>query len=129
MPAPGPNSAATVHRYRPVSRPGSQASLHFPPLAVFLQHFIPRAARPENGADLETVFLHHLRLGHDELEIPRRVRRPERRVPAAAAGRMREPDAFLGLLGLGLSMGQWLSIPMILFGIYLLKRKSVDNFH
>ena len=30
----------------------------------------------------------------------------------------REPDAFLGLLGLGLSMGQWLSIPMILFGIY-----------
>lgn len=35
----------------------------------------------------------------------------------------REPDAFLGLLGLGLSMGQWLSIPMILFGIYLLKRK------
>jgi phosphatidylglycerol---prolipoprotein diacylglyceryl transferase len=35
----------------------------------------------------------------------------------------REPDAFLGLLGLGFSMGQWLSIPMILFGIYLLKRK------
>jgi phosphatidylglycerol:prolipoprotein diacylglycerol transferase len=35
----------------------------------------------------------------------------------------REPDAFLGLLGLGLSMGQWLSIPMILFGIYLLRRK------
>jgi phosphatidylglycerol---prolipoprotein diacylglyceryl transferase len=35
----------------------------------------------------------------------------------------REPDAFLGLLGLGLSMGQWLSIPMILFGIYLLKRQ------
>ena len=32
----------------------------------------------------------------------------------------REPDAFLGLLGLGLSMGQWLSIPMIIFGIYLL---------
>jgi phosphatidylglycerol:prolipoprotein diacylglycerol transferase len=35
----------------------------------------------------------------------------------------REPDAFLGLLGLGFSMGQWLSIPMILFGIYLMKRK------
>lgn len=35
----------------------------------------------------------------------------------------REPDAFLGLLELGLSMGQWLSIPMILFGIYLLNRK------
>jgi phosphatidylglycerol:prolipoprotein diacylglycerol transferase len=35
----------------------------------------------------------------------------------------REPDAFLGLLGLGLSMGQWLSIPMIGLGIYLLQRK------
>lgn len=34
----------------------------------------------------------------------------------------REPDAFLGLLGLGLSMGQWLSIPMIGLGMYLLLR-------
>ena len=34
----------------------------------------------------------------------------------------REPDAFLGLLGLGLSMGQWLSMPMIGLGIYLLLR-------
>ena len=33
----------------------------------------------------------------------------------------REPDSFLGLLGLGLSMGQWLSVPMIIFGIYLLR--------
>jgi phosphatidylglycerol---prolipoprotein diacylglyceryl transferase len=32
----------------------------------------------------------------------------------------REPDAFLGLLGLGLSMGQWLSLPMIFFGFYLI---------
>jgi phosphatidylglycerol:prolipoprotein diacylglycerol transferase len=32
----------------------------------------------------------------------------------------REPDAFLGLLGLGLSMGQWLCVPMIIFGIYLM---------
>ena len=32
----------------------------------------------------------------------------------------REPDAFLGLLGLGLSMGQWLSLPMILVGLVLL---------
>lgn len=31
----------------------------------------------------------------------------------------REPDAFLGLLGGGLSMGQWLCIPMIVFGIVL----------
>ena len=32
----------------------------------------------------------------------------------------REPDDFLGLLALGLSMGQWLSLPMIACGIGLL---------
>lgn len=32
----------------------------------------------------------------------------------------REPDAFLGLLGAGLSMGQWLSLPMMLLGLGLL---------
>jgi len=32
----------------------------------------------------------------------------------------REPDNFLGLLALGFSMGQWLSLPMILGGIALL---------
>ncbi|MEN9711837.1 MAG: hypothetical protein RLY90_98 [Pseudomonadota bacterium] len=32
----------------------------------------------------------------------------------------REPDAFLGLLSAGLSMGQWLCVPMILIGIALL---------
>jgi phosphatidylglycerol:prolipoprotein diacylglycerol transferase len=40
----------------------------------------------------------------------------------------REPDAHLGLLGLGLSMGQWLSLPMVLIGIALFlatKRSSV----
>jgi phosphatidylglycerol---prolipoprotein diacylglyceryl transferase len=31
----------------------------------------------------------------------------------------REPDDFLGLLALGLSMGQWLSLPMIAAGIVL----------
>ena len=31
----------------------------------------------------------------------------------------REPDAFLGLLAFGLSMGQWLCIPMVLAGIGL----------
>jgi phosphatidylglycerol:prolipoprotein diacylglycerol transferase len=31
----------------------------------------------------------------------------------------REPDAFLGLLALGLSMGQWLCIPMIAAGLWL----------
>jgi len=32
----------------------------------------------------------------------------------------REPDSFLGLLALGLSMGQWLCIPMIAGGLWLL---------
>ena len=32
----------------------------------------------------------------------------------------REPDSFLGLLSFGMSMGQWLSLPMILAGIALL---------
>ena len=31
----------------------------------------------------------------------------------------REPDNFLGLLSMGLSMGQWLSLPMILIGALL----------
>jgi phosphatidylglycerol:prolipoprotein diacylglycerol transferase len=39
----------------------------------------------------------------------------------------REPDNFLGLLALNLSMGQWLSLPMIIAGIAMLRwayRKS-----
>lgn len=31
----------------------------------------------------------------------------------------REPDSYLGLLALGLSMGQWLSLPMIVIGLGL----------
>lgn len=42
----------------------------------------------------------------------------------------RQPDDFLGLLALGLSMGQWLSIPMILFGVVLMmwayRRRAVS---
>ncbi|MEW6312938.1 MAG: prolipoprotein diacylglyceryl transferase [Pseudomonadota bacterium] len=34
----------------------------------------------------------------------------------------REPDNFLGLLALGFSMGQWLSLPMIAAGVWLLRR-------
>lgn len=33
---------------------------------------------------------------------------------------VREPDAHLGLLALGLSMGQWLSLPMVLVGVALI---------
>ncbi len=36
----------------------------------------------------------------------------------------REPDAFLGFLAFGLTMGQWLSLPMIVAGLYLWKRSS-----
>lgn len=32
----------------------------------------------------------------------------------------REPDDFLGLLSLGMSMGQWLSLPMIIGGVLLM---------
>ena len=32
----------------------------------------------------------------------------------------REPDSFLGLLALGLSLGQWLSLPMIAGGIWMI---------
>ena len=32
----------------------------------------------------------------------------------------REPDAFLGLLALGMSMGQWLCVPMVAGGVLVL---------
>ena len=35
----------------------------------------------------------------------------------------RQPDAHLGVLAAGLTMGQWLSIPMLLGGLYLVFRK------
>ncbi len=41
----------------------------------------------------------------------------------------REPDEFLGLLGAGLSMGQWLSIPMIIagFALFVWSRQQTRN--
>lgn len=39
----------------------------------------------------------------------------------------REPDSYLGLLSLGLSMGQWLSLPMILIGIWMLRWANASN--
>lgn len=35
----------------------------------------------------------------------------------------REPDSFLGILSLGMTMGQWLCIPMIGLGVWLLSRR------
>ncbi len=42
----------------------------------------------------------------------------------------REPDSFLGTLSLGLSMGQWLSLPMILAGgaLWFWATKKVANY-
>jgi phosphatidylglycerol---prolipoprotein diacylglyceryl transferase len=40
----------------------------------------------------------------------------------------REPDAYLGLLSLGFSMGQWLSLPMILIGIWMLWQSKRHYF-
>ena len=39
----------------------------------------------------------------------------------------REPDDFLGLLSLGLSMGQWLSLPMFIAGILMLRWSYAAN--
>ena len=39
----------------------------------------------------------------------------------------REPDSFLGLLSFGMSMGQWLSLPMMLAGIVLFVRSNRKN--
>ena len=41
----------------------------------------------------------------------------------------REPDDFLGLLSLGWSMGQWLSLPMIIVGVLMLRwsRRSAST--
>jgi phosphatidylglycerol:prolipoprotein diacylglycerol transferase len=58
-----------------------------------------------------------------------RKERRERRVSAVfligyglmrfIAEYFREPDDFLGLLALNMSMGQWLCVPMIVFGVWL----------
>lgn len=40
----------------------------------------------------------------------------------------REPDSFLGLLALDLSMGQWLSLPMIAAGIWMMRRAIGKGF-
>ena len=39
----------------------------------------------------------------------------------------RQPDDFLGLLGFGLSMGQWLSAPMVLAGIAMMWWATRNN--
>jgi len=39
----------------------------------------------------------------------------------------REPDAYLGGFALGLTMGQWLSVPMVLLGVGLLARQGPNT--
>ena len=41
----------------------------------------------------------------------------------------RQPDAQLGLLELGFSMGQWLSLPMIVIGIWMLRHANKQGFN
>jgi len=41
----------------------------------------------------------------------------------------REPDSYLGLLQLGLSMGQWLSLPMILIGVWMWFQSNKNRFN
>lgn len=41
----------------------------------------------------------------------------------------REPDSYLGLLSLGMSMGQWLSLPMVLLGIWMYIQAEKGKFH
>lgn len=41
----------------------------------------------------------------------------------------REPDAYLGLLSLGFSMGQWLSLPMIVIGIWMWQQSKQNYFN
>ncbi len=41
----------------------------------------------------------------------------------------REPDSYLGLLQLGLSMGQWLSLPMILLGVWMWFQANQQRFN
>ncbi|BCM24059.1 prolipoprotein diacylglyceryl transferase [Methyloradius palustris] len=40
----------------------------------------------------------------------------------------RQPDSFLGFLALGMSMGQWLSLPMVLVGIWMLRSALANKF-
>ena len=42
---------------------------------------------------------------------------------------VREPDAQIGLLLDSVSMGQLLSVPMIIFGVYLIRRKPSLSGH
>ena len=39
----------------------------------------------------------------------------------------RQPDAHLGILAAGLTMGQWLSLPMILGGAFLILRAKKES--
>jgi phosphatidylglycerol:prolipoprotein diacylglycerol transferase len=39
----------------------------------------------------------------------------------------REPDAHLGLLALGLSMGQWLCVPMVVVGAWMWSAVVLQN--
>src|SRR5919198_1395967 len=64
-----------------------------PPGLVLPHHFTARTALTVDQPAAEAILLQHLVTRHDELKVPRRVRRLEVLVQAAAAGRVREADA------------------------------------
>lgn len=112
---------------------GRPASPDLPWAMVFPQSgsLVPRHPSQLYQAVLEGVLLFVL------LWLYARRQRREGQVGAAflvgygvfrfLAEYFREPDSYLGLLALRMSMGQWLSIPMILLGAGLWLRASRRN--
>ena len=112
---------------------GRPASPDLPWAMVFPQSgsLVPRHPSQLYQAVLEGVLLFVL------LWLYARRQRSEGQVGAAflvgygvfrfLAEYFREPDSYLGLLALRMSMGQWLSIPMILLGAGLWLRASRRN--
>ena len=39
----------------------------------------------------------------------------------------RQPDAHLGFLSFGTTMGQWLSVPLLAFGVVLIYRSKSES--
>jgi len=39
----------------------------------------------------------------------------------------RQPDAHIGFLGFGTTMGQWLSVPLLIAGLWLIGRAGRDS--
>ena len=58
-------------------------------------------------------------VAHQQLPFPNQVQLNEPQLELGLAEFFRQPDDFLGILALGMSMGQWLCLPMIMIGTAL----------